>query len=154
MEYDDAAFAELSSKLRINRDMIDEELIAQAQHFWHVAQAHELAVSVADRKKHDFEILEAELDKEIREDMVANEEKVTEKLIEAAAKRDQSYQRAARLYLSAKRDAGRWSALRDSFRQRRDMLLEISRRSQQRFYDEVSGSGETRDARSRFERRR
>jgi hypothetical protein len=154
MKYDDKAYEQLSGELRINRDEIDEELIAQAQHFWHVAEAHEQAVSAMDRRKFDLDTLEVELDKDIREQMAADEEKITEKLVEAAIKREQVYQRAVKAYLEAKRDAGRWSSLRESFRHRRDMLLEVSRRAQQRATDSFMGAGEVREARNRYDERR
>ncbi len=154
MKYDDAAYRELSLNLKIERDQLDEELIAQAQHFWHVAEAHEMAVSVMDRKKRDMDELEADLDRDVREERAVNEEKVTDKIVAASIERDQYYRRAFNDYLEAKRMAGRWGALRESFRQRRDMLRDLSVRSQRRYTDETTGAGDRHEALDRFGRKR
>jgi len=154
MKYDAKAYDQLSGLLKIDRDQLDEELIAQAQHFWHVAEAHERAVSQQDEKKLDLEITEVELDKEVREQMAADGERVTEKQVEASVKREDEYYKANQAYISAKAEAGRWSALREAYRHRRDMLIELSKKSQQRRYDELTGAGEVREARTRYEDRR
>lgn len=150
MKYDKEAYIRLSGELKIDREQIDEELIAHSQHFFHVAVAHEHAVSEMDEKKLDLEITEVELDREIRERMIADGERITEKQVEAAVKRHEDYTTASEAYIKAKAEAGVWAALRESYRQRRDMLIELSKRTQQRYYDEVSGVGEVREARQRF----
>lgn len=152
MKYDSDAYQRLASSLKINKEDIDEELIAQSQHFWHVAEAHERAVSQMDKAKLDLDIVEVELDKEIRERMLADGEKITEKQVEAALKREDEWFKSSEAYLKAKATAGRWSALRESYRHRRDMLIELSKRSQSRRYDEVTGAGEVSAAHVRYGR--
>ena len=153
-KYDDAAFTSLKDSMRIDRDALDEELIRQSSHFYHASEGCVYATSRRDGVKHDLEVLVAELDKDVRDAMVTNGDKVTEALVKAQIVREQDYHRQHQVYLDACLVADRWEALRNAYRQRADMLKSLVTLLQAGYFGDVTGSAERRAARGRFDDRR
>jgi|SRR5215467_11044296 len=133
---------------------LDSELIAQAQGYGHVGTLYALAVAARDKKKHDLDILEAQLDRDIREQLSADGERVTEDKVKAAIKLEQSHQHLFREYLDARFLAESWEALKDAYKQRSYMLREIVNLRVTDYFGEAVGAGERREASRRSYRRR
>jgi hypothetical protein len=154
MRYDAEAYDALTKSLRIDRDSLDEEAVRQPNDYFHASEGHVQALSRRDKLKHDLEVTVAELDKDVRDAMVAEGEKVTEAQVKAQITREQDYHRAQRNYLDACLEADRWEALRNAYRQRADMLKSLVQLYQSSYFGEVAGSAERREARGRFDDRR
>ena len=154
MKYDEDDYKALQVGLKIDRDALDEESIVQPNNFYHASEGHVTALSRRDRLKHDLEVTVAELDKDVREAMVSEGEKVTEAQVKAQITREGDYHKAQRSYLNACLEADRWEALRNAYRQRADMLKGLIQLYQAGYFGEVVGSAERRDARSRFDDKR
>lgn len=106
------------------RENLSEAFSNQAALFsFYGGKAHD-AQKEADKSKIALEIMEARIDKEIREDMIAEGTKVTEKMVENAIKRDSRYQKAQMRLVDAKHIAGLCRTAVDAFAHRRDMLVQ------------------------------
>jgi hypothetical protein len=135
-------------------DDLDTELIRQAQLYGHVGTLYAFAVATRDKKKHDLEVLEAKLDRDVRDQLESDGERVTENKVEAAIKLEPSHQRAYGEYLDARHYADEWEALKDAYRQRSYMLREIVNLRVTDYFGEAVGSSERKEARDRSFRRR
>ncbi len=153
-KYDQKFYDELRDGMRINRNALDEEAITQPNSFFHASEGCVLAESRRDKKKHDLEVIVAELDKDVRDSMTAEGEKITEALVKAQIAREQDFHRAHEEYLDACLEADLWEALRNAYRQRADMLKSLITLYQSGYFGEVTGAPERREARSRFDRSR
>ncbi len=154
MKYDNHDYIELRKGLKIDPDDLDLDIITQAQQAYHAGEGFAIAVSVRDKKKFDLKVEEAKVSKDIREQMSADGERITEALVDAAIQRDQDYQRAYIAFLDSSKTADEWQALRESYRDRRDMLKELNARQRARMYDDVADASERKEARERFDRKR
>jgi len=154
LKYDTVAYEKLKQDLRIDRDALDEECITQPHSYFHASEAHVLALSRRDQLKHGLEVTVAELDKDIRDAMAANGEKMTEALVKAQITREQDYQRAHQNYLNSCLEADKWEALKNAYRGRADMLKSLVGLFQSGYFGEVTGSAERREARERVSNKR
>lgn len=154
MKYDEDAYDRLQGELRIDRDALDEESVRQPNSFFHASEGHAYALSRRDKSKQSLEVTVAELDRDVRDAMVTEGEKVTEALVKAQIIREQDYHRAHGIYLDACLEADRWEALRNAYRQRADALRGLIQLYQSGYFGEVTGAGERREARSRLDDRR
>lgn len=150
MKYDREAYAELRKGIAINRDMLDEELIANAQSFHHAGEGFAFAKSRRDTLEARLARLHAELDNDIRENMVSQNEKFTETQIKQKILQEKDYRKLHDDFLSACREADSWEGLRNSFRQRADMLKALVQLHVTGYFGEMTGASERRDARERF----
>jgi len=154
---DEDSLTSLRNELAIaagSAEDLDTELIRQAQLYGHVGTLYAFAVATRDKKKHDLEVLEAQLDRDVRDQLATDNEKVTENKVEAGIKLEPSHQRAYRDYLDACRLTAEWEALKDAYKQRSYMLREIVNLRVTDYFGEAVGSSERRDARGRSFRRR
>lgn len=104
---------------------LSDGFMNQAALFAHYAhRAHQAALQV-DRFKHTVEILEARLDRAIRDEAAEAGRKVTEKAIEAAIKCDDRHINAVKRLNEAKMIAGLCKDAAEAFRHRRDMLIQM-----------------------------
>lgn len=147
-------FKILRSELQINRDMLDEELVKHPHNFWHVGEAHARAIDAKDTAKFALERVAAELDKDIRDNAIADGEKITEVQVKAQLIREPEYHRAQRTYLTACLDADRWKALLEAYRQRGDVLRGMIQLANMRNYSDSFATTDRRDARERITERR
>lgn len=154
MKYDDETYRHLRAGLKIDRDALDEEVISQPNEFFHASEGYVVAAGRRDRKKHDLEVEIAQLDKDVRDSMTADGEKITEALVKAQINREPDFQRAHSEYLVACLEADRWEAMRNAYRQRADMLRSLVQLHQAGYFGEVTGSSERRYARDRFDEKR
>lgn len=154
MNYTDKEYQQISSQIKINRDSLDEEAINQPNLFFHASEAFALAVSVKDAKKQQLELTEAQLDKDIREEAAADEKKVTEPWVKQEIIRSQKYQRAAKEHIEATLTSNRWSALKEAYKQRADMLKVLQNLYCTGHFGEITGISERKEARERFDNKR
>lgn len=154
MDYDADDYKDLRDGLRIDRNSLDEECITQPHSFFHACEGFVLSSALRDKRKYDLEVVVADLDKDVREAMAAEGERITEALVKAQIFREQDHHRAQINYLSACREAERWEALKNAYRQRADMLRSLVQLHQSGYFGEITGASERRDARTRFDEKR
>lgn len=147
-------FDELAARLRIDRDALDEELLHQPHDFFHVAEAHAMAKSRRDKAKHDLEVEIATLDKDVRDTMISNDEKVTETTVKMQITREDDFHQAQKVYLKACFEADKWDALQNAFRQRADALRSLVQLHNAGYFGEITGASERKEAQGRFDRNR
>lgn len=153
MQYNAETYNELSAGLRVDRDKLDYENLNNAQDFFHASEGFVLTVSRRDKKKFELDITKAEVDKDIREQMAADEEKITEAKVGAELHRDQKYQRAYKEYLDACLTADRWEALKNSYRMRADALRNLTQLYAANYFGETAGAADRRESRDRLQRK-
>lgn len=114
--YDDETYRDLRAGIKINRMKLDEEVIAQPNAFFHASEGATLASARRDKAKYDLEVAIAELDKDVRDSMIADGEKVTETQVKAQITREHDYHRAHQKLLDADLAVGKWQALQHAYR--------------------------------------
>ena len=150
--YDTDDYDQLKTSMKIERDMLDEEIISQPSSFFHASEGCALASSRRDMLKHKLEVTVAELDKDVRDAMTTEGEKITEAQVKAQVAREPDFHAAYKKYLTACLEADRWEALRNAYRQRADMLRSLVQLHQVGYFGEITGSSQRRDARERLDR--
>lgn len=110
--------AQLEAKLRIDEHALDVALREQPDLVYAVSQQLALAISERDQAKLELEEQEAETAIDLREDAEANDEKITDKSVEAQVKADPSVQRLAKTFIKSKAEAAKWAALQEAYEQR------------------------------------
>lgn len=150
MKYDRDAYADLRAAIKIDRERLDDELIANSHNFHHAGEGFAYAKSRRDAAEAALERVKAELDNEVRERMVADEEKYTETQIKQIILRETEFKDAHKKYLAACLEADSWEALRNSYRQRADMLKSLVQLYTTGYFGELTGASERREARERL----
>lgn len=121
---DEEGFAEqLMADVAINPNDLDSAYIEQASLFAFYAEQSRLASKKMDNFKLRIDAVEAELDKQFRDEAVGSGSKVTEKAIEQAIGRDPKYVKAVMSYNDAKATAQMLRDVLDAFKNRKDMLI-------------------------------
>lgn len=118
---------QLKSDLSFSPNTLDDAMMTQPGLFAHYATQSAKAQLQCDRMKSQLELVEAMLDKEIRDQANENSQKITEALVEKTIKRDPRYQEAVSNYNEAKMVASLTRSVTDAFVQRRDMLVQIGK---------------------------
>jgi len=113
---------QLEQLVKIDETNLEAELISHPHDFYHVSTGAAEAVSVRDLAKFRVETYEADKYLEWRRRYIHNEEKFTEALLEKLVQNDEGRIKLVETYLEAKREADRWTALKDSFIQKGFML--------------------------------
>lgn len=111
--------------LAIRREYLEDCCVEQPDLFHNVADAYVLAAAERDAIELDLKEATAEEDDRIRRKAAEAEEKLTEGAIKNLISGSKRIKDLNRAYLSAKMEADRWSALKDSFKQRKDMLQQL-----------------------------
>jgi hypothetical protein len=115
----------LQEDLHFTETSINMAMTRQAALFAHYARLSADATYQADRAKQQVELLEAQLNQRFRDSMVAAGTKFTEKSIDAMVISDSSYQAAQERAHEAKAIASMVASAADSFRHRKDMLIQV-----------------------------
>lgn len=110
--------AQLESKLKIDEHALDEALRDNPDLFYQVSQRLALAISARDEAKLILEETEAEAAMELRKEAEANDEKFTDKSVEAQVKLDKEVQKTARRFADYKSEAAKWTVLKEAYEQR------------------------------------
>lgn len=152
MKYDQETYDELTDGLRIDRDALDVELIQQANAFFHASEGAAYAESIRDRKKLELDKVVAELDQDIRDNMVSDGERITEGKVTQQIQREQDYLRAALELNKSSHNMKSWESLKNAYRMRAEMLKSLVSLNNSNYYGEVTGAAERQISRERFQR--
>lgn len=116
---------QLQKDLHFTEATINDGMTRQAALFAHYARLSADATYQSDRAKQAVELLEATLNQRFRDGMIAAGTKFTEKSIDAMVIQDSSYQAAQERAHEARAIASMVSSAADSFRHRKDMLIQV-----------------------------
>lgn len=115
-------------RLLIDRNGLDDELINNPSLVQQVCDECAEAIAQRDYLKEMLEVVDAELDAEIREEFLStNKSKVTEAVIESAIKTHKRHKDAFKKYNDAKLAAAKAAALERAVSVRSDALKELSK---------------------------
>ena len=152
--FDDDAYVQLKDSQKIDTGRLDIGLSEQAHLFGnagvHYARAMERQVSAKFR----MEVTEAQLDKDLREQLTADGEKFTEKRLESLIKLEPEYQQAYKRWSDAKYRADCWSHLVESYRQRGFSLKDLVSLRNYDYLEEQLGTGSVNDRLRSLDRQR
>lgn len=130
----------LYARLKIDRPNISNEAEEQPTLFARIGFIAEEAIADANYLKRQLEIAKAEADSRIRRGAAAaGEKKPTEDEIKKAIVLDEDVQKAELDYLDADRVANLLVVVKQSFKDRRDLIVELMRNARQ----ESAGYGGT-----------
>ncbi|SUE95847.1 Uncharacterised protein [Ectopseudomonas mendocina] len=115
----------LKSDLDFNETNISTAMMKQASLFAHYATLAHQAQFQADRADQQVDLVEAKLYQQYRDSFASAGEKPTEAMIKASIIKDDRYQKALLRKSEAKAIADMVKAAADSFRHRRDMLIQV-----------------------------
>lgn len=116
---------QLQKDLHFTELTINDGMTRQAALFAHYARLSADATYQSDRAKQQVDLLEAQLNQKYRDSMVAAGTKFTEKSIDALVIQDSGYQAAQERAHEAKAIASMVASAADSFRHRKDMLIQV-----------------------------
>lgn len=116
---------QLQRDLHFTEATINDGMTRQAALFAHYARLSADATYQSDRAKQQVDLLEAQLNQKFRDSMVASGTKFTEKYIDSMVISDSSYQAAQERAHEAKAIASMVASAADSFRHRKDMLIQV-----------------------------
>lgn len=113
------------SQLKIDEDDLNQALMDQSELYHHVSD--ELVTEIAERDslKLLIEQTEARLDKEIRKEAVDNEEKVTESQVKQRIADHKDVRELNSDMVDQQEKVNRWSALKDAYSMRSQMLRKM-----------------------------
>ncbi len=139
---------DLIRALRIDKAALDDELVNHANLFWHVSEHHDIAQQRAEEAKAHAERIEAE----VRLDLTADEKvKRTVAQVNAEVDLDKGVITARRHFAEEKHEQTRWASLRESHRQRGQMLRSLTELYATNYYqtgiDQTRTRGSYSDAR-------
>lgn len=116
---------QLQRDLHFTESSITVGMTRQASLFAHYSTLAAQAKYQADRCKQQVELVYANLDQQLRDDLTTSGTKFTEKVIEAMIQKDSTYQSAQSRAFEAKAVASMVETAADSFRHRKDMLIQV-----------------------------
>lgn len=143
---------ELKTKIKINKNRLEEEIIEQPALFLEVADGCAQAISYEDQAKDTLERLAASIAIDIRRDQT---EKLTEAKVEERTITNIAHVEQSRKYLEYKLEAKLWEGLRNSFSQRAKMLEKLIDLYRSGYYGvEIGAEKEYREGRLAEERKK
>lgn len=116
---------QLQRDLHFTEASINEGMTRQAALFAHYARLSADATYQSDRAKQQVDLLEAQLNQKFRDSLVTAGTKFTEKSIDSMVIQDSGYQAAQERAHEAKAIASMVASAADSFRHRKDMLIQV-----------------------------
>ncbi len=127
----------LKADLDFTETNISLAMTRQASLFAHYSTLAHQAQFQADRADQQVDLVEAQLDQKYRDAFVTAGQKVTENMIKAAIIKDDKFQKAMLRKNEAKAIAEMVKSAADSFRHRRDMLIQVGADLRQQAQGEV-----------------
>lgn len=116
---------EFESRLRINENSLDRELVEHAELYWHVSKGRNLAFSLRDSQKKLVDEVEGRAASRIRKKAVADGTKITEAKVAERVPRDEELKAAQERLIELNREANDWDSLREAIKQRGYMLTAL-----------------------------
>lgn len=117
--------AEVKRDLAFNENTINEAFMSQASLYVHYATVAHQLMHQYDAEKAQLEILESKIDDEIRTEAAESKSKITEAALGKQIKLDARYDAKQKRVLDAKMKANLAKDVLESFKQRRDMLVQM-----------------------------
>jgi hypothetical protein len=111
--------------LVIDKDDLNECLSQQPELYFHVSDAHALAIAERDEAKLDFEVAEAEEAQKIRDKYAEKEEKLTEGGLKEQLRLSKKLDGLRAAQVERKALVEKWAALKESYSQRSYMLRQL-----------------------------
>jgi hypothetical protein len=111
--------------LKINENNLMDEFTKQPSTFAWFATLYEVASSQVEEKKFALEVLEANIDKELREVLGQGDKKVTEPMVSSAIQRDERIIKMNTELLQLSKQQGILKALVRALDQRSTMLVQL-----------------------------
>jgi hypothetical protein len=127
----DVADMTTDGELCINEHDLVREFREQASKYRRFAYLEARAQALVLESKYAIDQVEADRFLFHRKEFLASDTKPTEKLLDATIKTDSIYKAAVTRYIEAKEAADKLKGVCESFRQRRDMLVQIGSRQRQ-----------------------
>jgi len=118
---------------------INHALMVQPQLIGNIGVGCALAYEERDMAKHKLDLVEAALDRDLREQLTADNEKFTEKRLDSLIKLEPEYEKAYRRYSDAKYRADCWDALKESYKTRGYSLRDMIQLKSYDYMDEQIG---------------
>lgn len=116
---------QLRQDLEFTEATISMAMTRQAPLFAHYSTLAHKAQYQADRAKQQVDLVEAQLDQAYRDKFISEGVKASENMVKAAITRDAAYQEAQNKRHEAQAIAEMVKSAADSFRHRRDMLIQV-----------------------------
>lgn len=135
--------SDLRDKLRIDRDNLDFEIVAQPEYYYHAGNACAEAVSRRDQAYELIKQTDASLYIRIRTMVEDKGMKVTETLLTNMVIIEDDHVEANRNWVEAKGEADSLAVLRDSFQQRGYMLRDLVQLIVTGYYSEKPMNGDS-----------
>ena len=161
---DESGFSDqVMEDVSFTQENINEAYIKQASLFAFYAEQSRMASKKMDNYKLRIGVIEAELDKELRDDAAKSGTKITENAIEQAISRDEKYTKAVMAYNDAKATAQMLRDVLDALKQKKDCLIQVGLtmrdefKAQMRLTDDVettSKKDSLKDRRDNFAKQR
>lgn len=117
--------AEMQEGLRIDKNGLDEALIAQVQLFSSVSEKLTWEISIRDAAKDSLRVIEAEVDEVIRSDAAEEGTKITESAIASQVRMHKDVREATAKLNVLNLNVGLLSSLKESYLQRSYALKEL-----------------------------
>lgn len=127
--------------LDIDFNNLNQAFLNQAALYAYYSGIHAQAMRHEARQKLMLEVEEAKIAKAIRDKAAADGTKITEKQIEQEISRTASYVKAVIAYNDAKAQTAVAAGAIESFRQRRDMLIQLGAQAREELKGEVRAFG-------------
>ena len=152
---------EAEAALFVNKNLLDDELTTQPEVYYRVAEAASRAAARRDSLKYDLELMVAEVDAKVRDELADEAEadqdskrkkrkNPTEIEIANLVKLAPKVEKAHRAYMDARLQAAEWEALTTAFGQRSYVLKDLTALYVANYY-QVS-EGDSKHARAAKER--
>ena len=120
---------------------VNDAMMKHAGLYAHYATLCFKADDQISKAKQVYEITHAKVDSEIRSKAVADDRKITEKMVEAEAARDGRVVGAKKAMGEAQAIAGLCRHAVDAFRQRKDMLVQVASNRREEYKGQVRLNG-------------
>lgn len=146
MEYDRETYDELRKGRKFDKFALDNAWVEQSNLFYHASEGQTLAIALRDRAEHEMKVAVARIELEVRDQMVADGEKLTEATVKAKIRTDPEYGSVHVAYIRACEEANRWISLVNTMRQRADALKGLTALHNAGYYGERSGVAERSEA--------
>jgi hypothetical protein len=131
---------ELEEGLQIDEHALDEALQSQPDLFYRVSKQLAILTSRRDAAKQGVTLAEADAQARIRRERSKNDEKVTDKAVEADVRRDKEVERAQQEFLTLNSMVGQYGALKEAFQQRSYVLKDLCGLYVANYYADNTGS--------------
>jgi hypothetical protein len=145
---------EFEGYLGVDKYQLDDELVRHPELLHKVSDAVAEANAKRDQMKESLQTADAELDKDVREALEADEVKATEPMVKNLVQTDKKHKQAFDAWLAAKLAADKLAALKESFITRGFSIAHLCELYSENYYTQNSIRGDANTDRVHYERKR